>query len=144
MLGLYNHNILGIIMLEEGTDMVNLVQFEKQKYLNIETYRKNGVGVKTPVWFALEFGNVYIYTEAHTWKMKRVRNNSRVRIAPCKFNGDVLGEWIDAEAAIVTDDALRQHIDALLTSKYGLLKRFFDLLGRFSKGEKGYLHVTPD
>lgn len=123
--------------------MVNLAQFDKQDFLNIETFRKNGVGVKTPVWFAIEDGNVFIYTEAHTWKMKRARNNKRVRIAPCKFSGDLVGEWIDAEAAIVEEDALKQHIDALLTRKYGLLKRFFDLLGRFSKGEKGYLHIKP-
>ena len=33
-----------------------LSQFANEKYLNLETYRKNGTPVLTPVWFADENG----------------------------------------------------------------------------------------
>jgi len=29
-----------------------VAQFAKAKYLNLETFRKSGIGVRTPVWFA--------------------------------------------------------------------------------------------
>ena len=124
--------------------MANLVQFEKQKYINIETYRKNGVGVKTPVWFAMEEGHFFVGTGAYTGKIKRVRNNSRVRIAPCRFNGDVLGEWIEGLAIIVEDKALKQHIIHILMRKYGLPILFYVFFERFYQGKNGYLHITPD
>lgn len=121
--------------------MADLAQFEKQNYLNIETFRRNGVGVKTPVWFAMEDGIFYIGTLANTGKMKRVRHNEHVRVVPCKFNGDVLGEWIDGRARIVEDGALKRHIVRILMRKYGLPILFYVILGRFSKS--GYLKVIP-
>jgi PPOX class probable F420-dependent enzyme len=142
MRGLYNHSS-PYNYKEEGIDMASLAQFDKQNYLNIETFRKNGIGVKTPVWFAMENGNFYIGTEGNTGKMKRVRNNGRVRIVPCRFNGEVLGEWIEGRAIIVEDEALKQHIVHVLTRKYGLPMLFYAFLGRFSKGKNGYLHVIP-
>ena len=81
------------------------------KYLNLETFRKTGVGVPTPVWFA---GDVlrnaptitvfYIYSEADAGKVKRIRNNPKVHVAPCTMRGDVRGAWIDGRARICEDD----------------------------------------
>ena len=69
--------------------------FEGQKYLSLETFRKNGEGVRTPIWFAAEKDGgaavLYIYTIADTGKVKRIRNNPRVRIAPCDMRGNVTG-----------------------------------------------------
>lgn len=33
-------------------------------YINLETFRKNGVGVKTPVWQTSEAGTIYVWTYA--------------------------------------------------------------------------------
>jgi hypothetical protein len=57
--------------------------FEKQKYLNIETFRKNGEGVRTPVWFVQDGEVLYARTIANSGKVKRIRNNGQVKIAPC-------------------------------------------------------------
>ncbi len=124
--------------------MANLAQFEKQNYLNIETFRKTGVGVKTPIWFAMDGEGFYMITDAHSGKFKRIRNNPRVRVSPCKYNGEVNGEWIDGRAEIVADGALQKRIDHMLNQKYGLVKRLFELTAMFrTKGVKSYLHVTP-
>lgn len=89
-----------------------LLQFAGHKYLNLETFRKNGQGVRTPVWFAAS-GPVgpdhpktflYVYSMADSGKAKRIRNNPRVRIAPSDMKGNVTGDWIDAEARIVDDE----------------------------------------
>ena len=51
-----------------------LAPFVGQKYVSIETFKKNGQGVKTPVWFVLHDNAFYVYTEAddsgvgHSWE----------------------------------------------------------------------------
>jgi hypothetical protein len=55
----------------------------------------------------------------------RIRNISRVNIAPCKSDGTLLGEWIAANAREVTDQATYQKVDLLLDKKYGLMKKMF-------------------
>jgi hypothetical protein len=52
-----------------------LAQFDGQKYISLETFRKNGPGVKTPIWFVMHKNAFYVYTEADSWKVKRIRNN---------------------------------------------------------------------
>jgi PPOX class probable F420-dependent enzyme len=74
---------------------------DKRDFLNLETFRKNGAGVRTPVWFAADpttdirskDAKLYIYTVENTGKVKRVRNNPRVRVAPCNRTGKLEGEW---------------------------------------------------
>ena len=67
---------------------MKLEQFQKQQYLNIETFRKSGQGVKTPVWFAQDGDSLYVWTQADSGKAKRIRNNGDVNIAPCTASGD--------------------------------------------------------
>ncbi|HAE59309.1 MAG TPA: PPOX class F420-dependent oxidoreductase, partial [Anaerolineae bacterium] len=47
--------------------------FQNQQYLSIETFRKNGQGVKTPVWFVQDGEVLYIWTQTDSGKAKRVR-----------------------------------------------------------------------
>jgi PPOX class probable F420-dependent enzyme len=74
--------------------------FSGHRYLNIETYRKSGVAVRTPVWFAEKDGQLYLYTLADSGKVKRIRKNPRVRVAPSDIKGNPLGEWREGEARI--------------------------------------------
>ena len=61
---------------------------ERAKYLSLETFRKSGQGVPTPVWFVQDGPALYISTEGSSGKVKRIRNNARVRIAPCDMWGN--------------------------------------------------------
>jgi len=114
--------------------MSNLAQFAGQSYLNLETVRKSGEAMPTPVWFVEEGGILYVRTLRNAGKVKRVRNTPRVRVMPCGRSGEPMGEWSAGRASIVDDAALSAHVDALLTRKYGLLKRMFDLFQR-SRGQ---------
>ena len=100
-------------------------QFEKQKYLNLETFRKNGESMKTPVWFTQAGQTIYVLTMANSGKVKRIGNNGRVNIAPCKMDGKLTGTWVPAQARQVTDPAVSTTVDRLLDKKYGLLKKMF-------------------
>jgi len=87
-----------------------IVQFDKAKYFSLETFRKTGAGVRTPVWFARDpassdnLTRFYVYTLPDSGKVKRIRNNPKARIAPCNMRGDVRGAWVDALALMCSGD----------------------------------------
>ena len=108
--------------------MAVLDQLTHKNYLSIETFRKNGIGVKTPVWFVQEGDTLYISTGANSGKVKRIRKNERVNIAPCKMNGAPDGDWVPAIARIVADDDTATKVDHLLDKKYGLIKKLFGMI----------------
>ena len=110
---------------------MSIKQFERQQYINIETFRKNGEGVKTPVWFAMEDGVLYTRTMANSWKIKRLNRDPRIKVTPSDARGEPLGTWVDGQAYEIGDKAKADHVNKLLNKKYGLLKRGFDLMGKF-------------
>ncbi|MCP4142334.1 MAG: PPOX class F420-dependent oxidoreductase [Chloroflexi bacterium] len=108
-------------------------QFKDQKYINLETFRKSGVGVKTPVWFVEENDAFYVWTEAESWKAKRIRNNGAVKITPSTASGEAVGEWVDAHATTDASSKALTHITNLMEKKYGLAFAGFRMMGKFRK-----------
>ena len=117
-----------------------LTPFANQKYLSLETYRKNGSPVATPVWFAEDGGVFYIYSLINAGKVKRIRNNSHARVAPCDIRGKLKGEWVDAEARIL-DRAGEEKGHRLLNKKYGLMKRIGDFMSKLRKRERAVIAI---
>jgi uncharacterized protein len=118
-----------------------------RKYLNIESFRKNGQGVRTPVWFAGEPADgapekLYVYSTADSGKAKRIRNNSRVRVAPSDVRGKLLGEWVEARAEIVTESEA-QHGMQLLNKKYLPWKQLLDFFSFFSRNKRVVFLIRP-
>jgi len=72
-----------------------------QNYISLTTFRKSGVGVATPVWFGEGDGKLYVMTRSDMGKTKRIRNNSKVRVAPCTIRGKVTGPEFPATARIL-------------------------------------------
>lgn len=97
-------------------------QFDGKSFLNLETFRRNGQGVKTPVWFTQDGQVFYVRTVAGSGKVKRIRNNGTVRIVPCEANGTPTGEWVAAHAVEVTDEATAKLVAGLLEKKYGAVQ----------------------
>jgi len=120
-----------------------IAQFDKAKHFSLETFRKTGTGVRTPVWFARDPASTgarakfYVYTLPDSGKVKRIRNNPKVRIAPCNMRGDVRGAWVDASARICGSDEAGKG-QSLLIGKYGLMKR----IGDFFSGLRGRTQVV--
>lgn len=107
--------------------MTQLDLFARQQFLNLETFRKSGVPVRTPVWFTQEGDSIFVKTALTTGKVKRIRNNPRVNLAPCKMDGTLLGEWVAATAREVTDEETLRRVDRLMDRKYGLMIKLFSL-----------------
>ncbi len=121
--------------------------FAGHKYLNLETFRKSGEGVRTPVWFAAAPGEegarkLYVYTIGNTGKVKRIRNNSRVRIAPCDMRGGLQGEWVEARAEILQGEDAAQGM-RLLNKKYVPWKQLLDFFARLRPRERIVFAIRP-
>jgi hypothetical protein len=105
----------------------DLAAFDRHAYISLVTFRRSGTGVPTPVWFAVHGGRLVVFTEARAGKVKRLRNDPRVRFAPCDVRGRVRGEsWQDGRARIVEDRAEEQAAYAALRAKYGWQMRVLD------------------
>ena len=114
--------------------------FGAQRYLSLESFRKNGAGVRTPVWFAVapEDGSgrrLYVYSAADSGKAKRIRRSGAVRIAPCTLRGAITGGWVEARARIVGPAEFRAAMP-LLNRKYWPWKGLLDLFMRLRPGDR--------
>jgi PPOX class probable F420-dependent enzyme len=123
--------------------MPDLAQFAGHKYLNLETYRRRGTPVLTPVWFAEDKGIFYIYSLADAAKIKRIRREPRVRIAPCSFRGDLLGEWVSGKARIAEGQEAARG-DELLDQKYGWQRKIGNLWRRIVPKKRAVVVIEPE
>ena len=118
---------------------------DKANYLSFATYRKSGVEVATPVWFAQEEDAFYIFSAQDAGKVKRLRNSGRSRIAACTVTGKVTGNWVNTEAELLEDDAGARQALGALRRKYGWQMLLTDFLSTLSGKMKrrAYIRVTP-
>ena len=112
-----------------------LSQLSKFKYINIETFRKNGIGVQTPIWFIIYQGLIYFRTDAKSGKVKRIRNNPHVRIAPCDIRGNLKGSWFDGKVYFA-DSAESSMVYSMIDKKYGFVTTLIRVFNKIR-------HTTP-
>jgi uncharacterized protein len=105
-----------------------LEQFRNFEYIRLETVKKSGQVVPTPVWFVVEDDMLYVRSYANSGKVKRMKNNPHVRVTPSDALGKPHGVTIDG-TAIRTGGDMEIKISQLLYRKYGLMKMSFDLWG---------------
>tara|TARA_B100000953_G_scaffold213272_1_gene176249 strand:- start:2557 stop:2931 length:375 start_codon:yes stop_codon:yes gene_type:complete len=104
-----------------------LEQFIDQKYINLETYRRDQTPVKTPVWFVIEKDQIYITTKETTGKVKRLRNNQNARIAVCSIKGEIKSDWVDVGLEKITEESDVEKIVKLRKKKYGFSARLVSM-----------------
>ncbi|MCK9565786.1 MAG: PPOX class F420-dependent oxidoreductase [Methanothrix sp.] len=109
-------------------DDCKLEQFQNKEYIRLETAKRNGQVVPTPVWFVVDDGKLFVRSYASSGKVKRMRNNSHVRVTPSDAVGKPQGVTIDGTAIRANGD-IEIKISQLLYRKYGLMKMSFDLWG---------------
>lgn len=90
------------------------------KYVLLTTFKKDGTGVPTPLWGARDGDRLLMWTVTDSWKVKRLRRNPKVTIAPCDMRGNPRGDAVDATAEIL-DEAGTARARAAVASKYGIL-----------------------
>ena len=115
-----------------------------QRYVRLSTFRRSGRAVPTPVWFARVGENLYVVTGRDTGKVKRVRVNPDVMLAPSDFRGRPKGRDLRAVARL-TDEPKGGPADRALQGKYGWQYRVFELVERLrgATDELVFLELRP-
>ena len=112
--------------------------FDGHQFLLLTTFRRSGEGVPTPVWFARVGGTLGVFTSAQAGKVKRLRREGRVRIAPCSFKGKPKGPEQEATARLVDGEA-GARIEGALAAKYGWM---FRLIAR-RRPQHAFIEIVP-
>ncbi|HEX3345036.1 MAG TPA: PPOX class F420-dependent oxidoreductase [Polyangiaceae bacterium] len=106
--------------------------FADEPYISLETFKKDGNGVKTPVWSAPLDGKLVVMSAGDAFKVKRLRRDPHARVAACDMRGKVRGDWREATGRILEapGDVTRAH--AALRKKYGWQMAMGDFFARLA------------
>jgi PPOX class probable F420-dependent enzyme len=113
------------------------------KYGLIVTFKRDGEAVPTPVWFGLDHeGRLYFRTGPDVAKVRRIRNDPRVLVAPCTVRGKPLGPSIEGTARVLSTER-RAHAEAAIQSNYGLGRRLYEGTADAIVDDVAYVEVVP-
>ena len=110
------------------------------RYLSVTSFKRDGTGVATPVWFVSDGERLFALTDLHSAKVRRMRRNPHVLVASCRANGKLRCEPISARVEVLTTTAELDHVQRLLSERYKisyrLIMRIYRL-GRRLRGQRG-------
>lgn len=109
-------------------DAGTLDALTRARYVSLTTYRKDGTPVATPVWHVVDGGLLYVWTEAASWKVKRLRRDPRVKVVVCDVRGRIRpGAAEAAGTGRILDADGTEKVRRLLGAKY-FMARVGDVL----------------
>ena len=103
------------------------------RFLSVTSFKRDGTGVATPVWSVSDGDRLFAFTDPHSAKVRRIRRNPRVLVAPCRPNGKLRSEPLPAQAEVLTETADLERVHTLLIERYRIsypFVFFFYRLGR--------------
>jgi PPOX class probable F420-dependent enzyme len=116
--------------------MASASTFSSDKYVSVTTFRKDGTGVPTPVWFALDGDALVVWTVTDSGKIKRIRRNGDVTVAKCDIRGHVSGPAAPARAAIL-DEEESARVRKIIAKRYGIIGRISVGMSVLRRGKTG-------
>ena len=102
------------------------------QYINIETFKKDGSSVRTPVWYIIQDDLIFIRSDRNSWKVKRIRKNSHVKISKCNMFGKTNSELFDGTASI-KEKTNQINMDEFFDKKYGIKNKILKLMYKIKK-----------
>lgn len=101
-----------------------------ERFVALTTFKRNGEQVSTPMWIGRDGTDLFAWTPADSWKVKRVGNNPRVLLAPSSRFGKVRDGAVTVEgtARVITDPATVDRLEGRIRRKYGLQYRLVTLI----------------
>jgi PPOX class probable F420-dependent enzyme len=115
---------------------------EGHKHCLLVSFRRSGEPIPTPVWFGLAEGKVYFRSESRVGKVKRIRANPRVLVAPCDNRGKPRGPAAEGRARIVTE-AEEAAAEVAIQANFGLGRRLYEGVAMNAGPEGVYAEVIP-
>lgn len=93
--------------------MTTLDPFITQWAILLTSFRRDGTPVGTPVNVAVDGDHAFIRSPGTGWKVKRMRRDPRVEIAPCTVRGRPTGPSVPALARPLQDEEAKRAARAL-------------------------------
>jgi uncharacterized protein len=119
----------------------SLAQLRDSKRTLLVTFRRDGRAVPTPAWAAERDGRLFVRSERGSGKVKRLRRDPRMLVAPCTARGEPLGAPLEAFARVIP--AEQEHAaERTLAARYGLGRRLFELTVDVLRVDMCYLEIT--
>jgi uncharacterized protein len=94
-------------------------ELAEARFVSLESYRKDGSPVKTPLWAVDLDGDVAMWTGADSYKVKRLRRDPNARLARCNSSGKkILSGWVEVDAEVHDDAPTLERVVAAMSKKY--------------------------
>ena len=112
------------------------------RYLSLTSFKADGTGVVTPLWFVSDGERLFALTDLNSAKVRRMRHDPRVLVAPCRASGKLRGEPLSARAEVLTESADLERVHKLLTERYRISYRAVMLMYRLGRRLRGRSSVA--
>ena len=119
---------------------VTFADVAKSEYILLTTFTKDGRPKPTTIWAAPSGDGLVVITQEKSWKVKRIRNTSRVTIAACDMRGNLKGDAVEAVATILDKSVNGATYDAI-SKRYGLVGKTFNLFSKLRGGMKNNVSI---
>jgi PPOX class probable F420-dependent enzyme len=139
MLGPWKGDVMATQTIERAVrpPLANLQARFPGRYLSVTSFKRDGTGVATPLWFVLDGSELLALTDLHSAKVRRIRRNPRVLVAPCRASGKLRGEAVSAHVEVLTATPDLERVQKLLMQRYRLSYRVIMLLYRLGRRLRG-------
>jgi hypothetical protein len=117
----------------------------RSPYVSLVTYRKNGTPVATPVWAVADGEELLVWTRDDSWKVKRLRKDTRVTVTPCDVRGRTTegAQTAEGTARLLEDAAGLGRVRKAMAGKYGLRFRLMDTGGALlRRGKRPHVGIS--
>ena len=112
------------------------------RYLSVTSFKRDGTGVATPVWFVSDDSRLYALTDLHSAKVRRLHRDPHVMVAPCRPSGKLRGSSVPGRAEVLTATADLERVQRLLIDRYKLSYRVVMLIYRLGRRLRGQPSVA--
>lgn len=125
----------------EDAESATLEGLRGHKYVLLVSFRRNGEPVPSPVWAAVDGdGHLYAETSLDSAKVKRIRNNPNVLVAPATFRGKPTGMVVTGNARVLGADEW-PHAEKTLESAFGFGRKLYQRAFPMSEQSRAYIEV---
>jgi PPOX class probable F420-dependent enzyme len=107
------------------------------RYLSVTSFKRDGTGVATPLWFVTDGRRLFALTDLHSAKVRRIRRDPRVLIAPCRADGKLRNQPVRAHADVLTGTLDLERVQKLLAERYTLSYRLVMVIYRLGRRLRG-------
>jgi PPOX class probable F420-dependent enzyme len=122
--------------------MTVIEQIGQGRNVSLTTFRRDGRRVATALWFVVDDGELFVLTAPDSGKVKRIRGNGRVVIAPCDSAGGIAQGAPSTEGtAQILDEAETARVHKLIARRY-VAVRLADWSDRLRQRRRPWIGIS--